>query len=61
MNLNQIHEKLTSGSVPDYFLGGLGIILVLLTLKLVKGWVKTILVVVGLVLLGVVWWYSHHR
>jgi uncharacterized membrane protein YebE (DUF533 family) len=61
-NLPELMEKLTSGDLPTGAMGGGGIVMLLIALKVAKGFLKMILVVLALAALaGAVWWHFHHR
>jgi len=61
-NLRETIDKFTSGHVPVWVLGGAGIILFLLALKVAKGFLKFVFVVLALAALaGAVWWHLHSQ
>jgi len=60
--MQQLIDKLTSGTTPTYVLVGVAILVALLAFKLVKGLLKLLFVLAALALLGgAAWWYFHHR
>jgi hypothetical protein len=61
-NLREIIDKVTSGDIPTGAMGGAGIVMLLLALKVGKGFLKTILVVFALAALaGAAWWHFHNQ
>lgn len=61
-NLHDLMEKITSGDIPTGAMGGTGIVLLLLALKVAKGFLKMILVVLALAALaGAVWWHLYNQ
>jgi hypothetical protein len=59
-NLREVIDKVASGGIPAWAMGGAGIVLLLLALKAAKGLMKVVFVVLALALLaGAVWWYIH--
>ena len=61
-NLREVIDKVTSGDAPAWVLGGAGIILFLLALKVAKGFLKFVFVVLALAALaGAAWWYFHKQ
>jgi len=57
-----ILEKLTSGELPAFELGGGGLLMLFLAFKLAKGSFRLILIVIALALLGAgIWWFMRHR
>ena len=61
-DLRQIIDKVTSGDAPVWVLGGAGIILFLLALKVAKGFLKFVFVVLALAALaGAAWWHFHSQ
>jgi hypothetical protein len=61
-NLREVIDKVTSGDAPAWVLGGAGIILFLLALKVAKGFLKFVFVVLALAALaGAVWWHLHSQ
>jgi hypothetical protein len=61
-NLHELLEKLTSGDIPTGAMGGGGIVLLLIALKVAKGFLKMILVVLALAAFaGAVWWHLHNQ
>jgi hypothetical protein len=62
MNIQEVIEKMKSGDVPVFELGGAGITILPLALKWAKGLFRIILVLAALGLMGAAgWWYYHHR
>lgn len=58
--LRDIIDKVTSGNIPAWAIGGAGIVLLLIVLKTAKGFMKVVFVVLALALLaGAVWWHIH--
>ena len=61
-NLHEVIDKVTSGDVPVWVLGGAGIILLLLALKAAKGLLKFVFVVLALAALaGAIGWHFHQH
>ena len=61
-NLRETIDKFTSGHAPVWLLGGAGLILLLLALKVAKGFLKFIVSALALATLaGAVWWYLHNQ
>ena len=61
-NLRDVIDKVASGDAPVWVLGGAGIILFLLALKVAKGFLKFVFVVLALAALaGAVWWHLHSQ
>ena len=61
-NLRDVIDKVASGDAPVWVLGGAGIILLLLALKVAKGFLKFVFVVLALAALaGAVWWHLHNQ
>jgi hypothetical protein len=60
--LRDFIDKITSGGIPAWALAGVGIVLFLLAIKLAKGLLKFLLVVLALAsLAGAVWWLFHNQ
>ena len=61
-NLREIIDKVTSGDIPTGAMGGGGIVLLLLALKVGKGLLKLVFVVLALAAFaGAVWWHLHNQ
>jgi len=61
-NIRDIFDQLTSGDHPVWALAGLGLLLLLLGLKVVKGIVRIAFVVLALAaLVGAGWWFLRHH
>jgi hypothetical protein len=60
--LNDLMEKFTSGDLPAGTLLGVAVVLLLIAVKVTKGFGKAVLVVLALAALaGAAWWYFHRR
>jgi hypothetical protein len=60
--LNDLFRKLTSGEIPTGILAAAGVILLLLTLKMNRGFMRMTGVWLGIALLaGAVWWHFHNH
>ena len=61
--MNRLHDfldKATSSHIPTGVLVGVGIVLLLLAMKVVKGLMKFVFVVLALATVaGAVWWHFH--
>jgi vacuolar-type H+-ATPase subunit I/STV1 len=61
--MNSVHDfidKILSGNVSPWVLGVVGVLLLLIAMKLAKGFMKLIFVVFAVAALaGVVMWYVH--
>lgn len=61
-NLHDLLDKVTSGDIPTGAMGGAGILMLLLALKVAKGFGKNILIVLALAAFaGAVWWHLHKQ
>ena len=60
--LNDLFEKLTSGDIPAIVMAAAGIVVLLLTLKVARGFTRMILVWVAIALfVGAGWWHFFHK
>jgi hypothetical protein len=60
--LRDFIDKISSGGIPAWALAGGGIVLFLLAIKLAKGVLKFLLIVMALAsLAGAVWWLIHNQ
>ena len=62
MNLEEIIKPLTSGKVPAVALSVGGIVILLVALKLAKGFAKFIFILAALALIaGAAWWHFYKQ
>jgi len=60
--LRDFLDKITSGGIPTWALGGAGIVLLLIAMKVAKSFSKFVFVVLALAALaGAVWWHFHSQ
>jgi len=60
--LQDLIEKITSGGIPKWAMGGAGIVLLLIAMKTAKGFFKFVFVMLALALLaGAAWWHFHKQ
>jgi uncharacterized membrane protein len=60
--LREMIDKVTSGDIPTGAMGGAGIVMLLLALKMAKGFLKMVLVVLALAAFAAaVWWHLHNQ
>ena len=62
MHLDEIIKKVASGGIPAWAMVGAGIVLLLIAMKVAKGFLKFVCVVLALAALaGAVWWCFHKQ
>jgi hypothetical protein len=60
--LHDVLDKITSGGIPTWAMAGTGIVLLLIVMKVAKGFLKFVLVVLALAFMaGAVWWHFHNQ
>ena len=60
--LRDFLDKIISGGIPAWALGGAGIVLLLIAMKAARGFLKFVFVVLALAALaGAVWWHFHSQ
>ena len=62
MNSDDVIKRLTSGEIPTGTMSVGGILVLLIAMKVLKGFLKFIFILAALVLFaGAAWWHFHHR
>lgn len=62
MDFAEIIKKVTAGDIPSWGMGGGGIVLLLVVMRMAKGFAKIFCLLLALALLaGAAWWYLHQH